>query len=115
MLLSWSTDTSLVDLGFPWTETDSASKATEDSADLDSIANRILADSLAPWDEWSLEVRADQLPRLGDYLPGDWAQIIVGTGHPMIQPGTYRARIMAIDGDHSETVKLTVAPLQGRL
>ncbi|CCQ44308.1 hypothetical protein ARTSIC4J27_232 [Pseudarthrobacter siccitolerans] len=115
MLLSWSTDTTLVDAGFPWTETDVASKTTEDSVDLNSIADRLLADSLAPWDEWSLQVRADQNPMLGEYLPGDWAQINVGLGHPMIEAGIYRVRIMAVDGDHSETVKLTVAPLQGRL
>jgi hypothetical protein len=115
MLISWSTDTSLIDAGFPWTEIDVASKTTEDGADLNAIADRLLADSLAPWDQWSLQVRADQFPRLGQYLPGEWAQVHVGPGHPMIEPGLYRVRIMAVDGDHSETVKLTVAPMQGRL
>lgn len=115
MKLAWSTDLSLVNAGFPWTEIDSASKDVEDVTILQASADRLLADSLAPWDEWSLQVRADQAPRLGDFLPGDWAQIIVGPGHPMIEPGSYRARVMAVDGDHSETVKLTVAPMQGRL
>lgn len=115
MKLAWQTDLTLVNAGFPWTETDIASKDVESQTILDSVANRLLTDSTAPWDEWSLQVRADQRPRLGEFLPGDWAQINVGPGHPMIEPGTYRARIMAVDGDHSETVKLTVAPLQGRL
>lgn len=115
MKLAWSTDLSLVNVGFPWTETDIASKDVESQAVLDSVANRLLADSMAPWDQWSLQVRADHAPSLGQYLPGEWAQINVGPGHPMIEPGTYRARIMAVDGDHTSTVKLTVAPLQGRL
>lgn len=115
MKLAWETDLSLVNIGFPWTETDIASKDVEDQVLLDAVAARLLADSLAPWDVWSLQVRADHFPRLGQYLPGEWAQVNVGPGHPMIDPGSYRVRIMAVDGDHSETVKLTVAPLQGRL
>ncbi|UDL14624.2 minor tail protein [Arthrobacter phage KeAlii] len=115
MKLAWATGLSLVDAGFPWTETDLASKDVESTTILQAAADRLLTDSLAPWDEWSLQVRADQAPRLGAYLPGDWAQIVVGAGHPMIEAGTYRARVMAVDGDHSETVKLTVAPMQGRL
>lgn len=115
MLVSWQTDTTLIDAGFPWTEIDLAAKDVENQVLLDSVADRLLADSLAPWDSWSLQVRADQTPRLGQFLPGEWAQVNVGPGHPMIEPGTYRVRIMAVDGDHSETVKLTVAPMQGRL
>lgn len=115
MKIAWQTDLSLVNAGFPWTEADVAAKEVEDMTILNAVADRLLADSLAPWDSWSLQVRADQFPRLGDYLPGEWAQINVGPGHPMIEPGLYRVRIMAIDGDHSETVKLTVAPMQGRL
>ncbi|KUM41194.1 hypothetical protein [Arthrobacter sp. EPSL27] len=115
MKLAWSTDLRLVNAGFPWTETDIASKDVEDQHILDAVADRLLADSLAPWDQWSLQVRADQRPGLGQYLPGEWAQINVGPGHPMIEPGVYRVRIMAVDGDHTETVKLTVAPMQGRL
>ncbi|QHB36600.2 minor tail protein [Arthrobacter phage Adolin] len=115
MKLAWQTDLTLVNAGFPWTETDIASKEVEDQLVLDAVADRLLADSLAPWDSWSLQVRADSFPRLGQYLPGEWAQINVGPGHPMIEAGTYRVRVMAIDGDHSETVKLTVAPMQGRL
>lgn len=113
MKLAWATDTTLVDAGFPWTETDTASKQVEDQGILDDTARRLLADSAAPWDQWTLSVRADQSPALGAYLPGEWAVIHVGPGHPMITPGAYRVRIMAIDGDHSERVKLTVAPIQG--
>lgn len=115
MLLAWQTNTSLVDAGFPWTEADIAAKEVEDITVLNAIANRLLADSAAPWDQWSLQVRADQYPRLGQYLPGEWAQINVSPGHPMIEAGLYRVRVMAVDGDHSETVKLTVAPMQGRI
>lgn len=115
MLLGWATDLSLVNVGFPWTESDLSAKEVEDMNVLQSGADRLLDDSLAPWDTWSLQVRADQFPRLGSYLPGEWAQINVGPGHPMIEPGMYRVRIMALDGDDSEIVKLSVAPIQGRI
>lgn len=113
MLLAWQTDTTLVENGFPWTEVDMASKQIEDMAVLQGYADRLLADSKAPWDQWTLSVRADVAPKLDQYLPGEWAKIIVGAGHPVIPPGSYRVRILAIDGDDSEIVKLTVAPIQG--
>lgn len=115
MLLAWQTDTTLVEAGFPWTEIDTASKQIEDMNVLQGYADRQLADSMAPWDQWSLSVRADVAPKLSDYLPGDWARIVVGPGHPIILPGEYRVRILAVDGDHTEIVKLTVAPIQGAL
>lgn len=115
MLLAWQTDPTLVEAGFPWTEVDTASKQIEDMDVLQGYADRLLADSAAPWDQWSLSVRADVAPKLSDYLPGDWARIIVGPGHPIILPGEYRVRILAVDGDHTEIVKLTVAPIQGAL
>lgn len=113
MLLAWQTDTELVEAGFPWTEVDTASKQIEDAATLQGYADRLMSDSRAPWDQWTLSVRADVAPRLDQYFPGDWAKIIVGSGHPIIPPGEYRVRILAVDGDHSEIVKLTVAPIQG--
>ena len=111
----WATDPTLAAYGFPWTEIDDSAKDVESPSELQGYADRLLAESGAPWDEWSLEVRADAAPRLGDYLPGDWARINVGPGHPMIEPGVYRVRVMAVDGNDSAAVKLTVAPMQGRL
>jgi hypothetical protein len=113
MKIAWSTDPTLAKLGFPWVETDSASKQVEDPVVLQSASDRLLADSRYPWDTWSLSVRADTEPMLGRYLPGDWATVTVGKGHPMISAGDYSVRIMAVDGDESEVVKLTVAPIQG--
>lgn len=113
MKIAWSTDPTLPKLGFPWVEADSASKQVEDPRVLQSASDRLLADSRYPWDTWSLSVRADTEPVLGRYLPGDWATITVGKGHPMIPAGTYSVRIMAVDGDESQVVKLTVAPIQG--
>lgn len=112
-LIAWQTDRRLIDAGFPWTETDAASKQVDDLGVLQDGVDRQLADSAAPWESWSLSVRADVSPRLGSYLPGDWARINVGPGHPMIEPGFYRVRILAVDGDATEVVKLTVAPIQG--
>jgi hypothetical protein len=114
-LIEWQTSTRLIQAGYPWTEADTARKDVDDIAILQAGADRALEEAAAPWDEWSLTVRADTSPRLGLYLPGDWAAIAVGDGHPIVPRGTYRVRILAIDGDGSAAVKLTVAPIQGSL
>jgi hypothetical protein len=114
-LIEWQTDTRLISGRYPWTEADTAKKDVEDIAVLQASADRAMDESLAPWDEWSLTVRADTTPVLGEYLPGDWAAIAVPDGHPLVPRGTYRVRILAVDGDGSHAVKLTVAPIQGAL
>lgn len=114
-LIVWSTDPSLVQAGFPWTELDASAQDVESPSALQGYSDRLLSEAGAPWDQWTLQVRADAAPRLGDYMPGDWAAVNVGKGHPMILPGFYRVRVMAVDGDATTSVKLTVAPMQGRL
>ena len=111
MLLKSALDTTLVNAGYPWTETDQASKDVEDPNVVQAYANRLLQDSLRPWETWSLTADAAN-PILGHYLPGDWARIFVPRGHPIVPFGEVRARIMAIDGDSSATVKIGLAPIQ---
>lgn len=112
MLLRSALDTTLVDAGYPWTEVDSASKDIEDLTVLQGYANQTQADASRPWETWTLGVRADTDPKLGLYLPGDWAQIRTPEKHPIIRQATHRVRIMSIDGSDSATVKLGLAPIQ---
>lgn len=114
MRLASAMDTALVDAGFPWTEAEESASQEEDLGVLQSMANRKQADSRHPWDTWSLTVRADTEPRLGKYLPGDWALVNTPETHPVLPlGGKIRVRILAVDGDHSNDVKLSVAPIQG--
>lgn len=112
MKLASRTNLTRVLAGYPWTEADSAAKDVEDQAMLQRYADRLAEDSAYPWDTFAVKVRADQEPRLGAYLPGDWAEIIVPDNHPTLDPGPVRVRIMAVDGDESNTVSLTVSPVQ---
>lgn len=114
MKLAYATTTDLLSKGWPWTEVDEAKKDVEDSDILQDGADQLLFESKAPWQQWSIAVRADQSPRLGTYQPGDWARLAIPEGHPILDPGDVRIRIMGISGDDSEKVKLTVAPIQGR-
>ncbi len=112
MKLATAQDTTLITTaGYPWTETDAASKDVEDLGILQSYANAAMTAARRPVETWSLNVRADTSPRLGEYEPGDFAQITVPTGHALLVPGPRRVRIMAIDGDDTQTVKLTPAPM----
>lgn len=113
MKLASQIDTTLVDAGGPWVEVEESGGDEEDLAVLQGLADRTLADAARPWDTWSVTVRADTDPRLGSYLPGDWAVINTPRSHPILPAGIRaRVRILAMDGDHSMGVKLTVAPIQ---
>lgn len=115
MKLKWAPVSAPAPLqGYPWTEADAASKDVEDLGLLQSYADAGMAAARYPIETWSVSVRADTTPRLGTYLPGHWAQAIIPDDHPILDPGPVRVRMMAIDGDHTETVKITLAPIQGR-
>lgn len=115
MLLRWAQDMTLVNAGYPWTEADAAAKDVLDLGILQSGADEAMADAKYPVEHWSVSVRADSSPRLGEYMPGEWAQAIIPDKHPILTPGPFRTRMMAIDGDHTNTVKISLAPMQGRV
>ncbi len=114
MRLKWAQDTTLLTTaGYPWTEADSASKDVEDLTILQGYADTAMASAKYPVETWSVSVRADSSPKLGSYLPGEWAQAIIPDNHPILNPGPVRTRMMSIDGNHSSTVKIVLAPIQG--
>jgi hypothetical protein len=111
MLMSTAVTTALTAQGMPYSEVDTAAKTTETQATLDGTARRLLQDNGSPILTFSITVRADRAPLLGTYWPGDFATVKIPRGHPHLAPGAVRVRIMAIDGDDTENVKVTVAPL----
>ncbi|ALY09166.1 minor tail protein [Arthrobacter phage HunterDalle] len=114
MRLAAARNTRLVQAGYPWTETEQGSSQEESQTVLQSLANRTMADHALPWDAWSMVVKANAEPKLGTYLPGDWAQAITPMDHPVLPAGLRaRVRMLAIDGDHSNNVSIAVAPIQG--
>lgn len=114
MKLKWATDTTLVSRGYPWTETDSASKDIDSEPLLQTYADAAIAQAKYPIETWSVDVRADAEPTLGSYLPGEWAQAIIPEKHPILDPGPVRTRMLSISGDATETVNIALAPIQGR-
>jgi len=114
MLLKSAQDKTLVNAGYPWTEKDAASKDVLDLTILQAGADEAMAAAKYPVENWSVSVRADSDPKLGSYSPGEWAQAIIPKDHPILVPGPFRTRMMAIDGDHTSTVKISLAPIQGR-
>lgn len=113
MKLRYSTNEAMLKLGWPWTEVDNASKQEESVAVLQALANQDIAAASGPEEQFSITVRADVAPALGSYLPGDFATVVIPDNHPMLNKGPQRVRIMAIDGDATNEVKLTVAPFVG--
>lgn len=112
MKLATDQDLNLIQYAeYPWTEADAASKDVEDPVILQGHANAAMAAARRPVETWDVTVRADNSPLLGQYSPGDFARINVPEGNPMIEAGNRRVRVMAIDGDNTQTVKLTPAPM----
>lgn len=112
MKLATAQDLSLIqNAGYPWTEADAASKDVEDLTILQGHTAYAMAAARRPVETWNLSVRANTSPVLGNYSPGDFAQLTVPEGNPMIEAGVRRVRLMAIDGDGTSTVKLTPAPM----
>jgi|GEM_PF-845355 len=112
MKLATASSRVLLDAGYPYTEADVGAKDVEDQGILQANADQLLDAGSGTWEQWSLTVRADQAPMLGSYRPGDWARINVPPWHPILDAGERRVRVMAIDGDHTLEVKLTVAPIR---
>lgn len=113
MMLAGGYARTLLDDGHPFTERDESSKDVEDQGLLQGYADRLLGDSQDTWSTYSVSVRADTAPRLGTYTPGDVAALVTTADHPVLPGGRHLMRIMAADGDHTATVKLTVAPILG--
>ena len=112
MKLATAQDLDLIQsAGYPWTEADAASKDVEDQGILQGHADYAMAVARRPVETWDLTVRAGTSPLLGKYTPGDFAKITVPKNNPMIAAGVRRVRLMAIDGDNTETVQITPAPM----
>lgn len=109
MKLAYATNQDLITRGMPWLEVDEK-RDVEDSSVLQRHANQLRAESAAPITVVGAQVRADASPVLGEYQPGDWAQFIIPEGHPTLDPGSQRVRIMAVDGGGTGVVSLAVSP-----
>lgn len=115
MPLAEHTDRTMLDQGYPWLELDTASKQEADEGVLKRLARQDIQAAAGPELSFTINVDALTTPVLGEYLPGDWADVVVPDGHPLIPAGQVTVRIMGVDGDDTNTVKLTVAPVIGDL
>lgn len=97
--------------GYPWMEKDTAAKQEANLATLHRMAAQDRSASAAPKQQFSVSVDAASTPTLGEYMPGDWATVRVPDGHPILPAGRATVRIMGIDGDATQSVKITVAPI----
>lgn len=116
MRLASATDTELLNGGWPYLEAEVSSSSEENLGPLQELADQVQEEQRVPWDTWTVEVRADQRPKLGTYQPGDWAVVRTPEGHPILDPNELtRVRILAVDGSSSQTVSLQVGPVQSRV
>lgn len=113
MLVGAATDLSLASNGWPWTEVDNASKQEESLDTLNALALADLAQAMGPEEQFSITVRADGVNALGEFMPGDFARVVIPDNHPLLDPGPQRVRIMGLDGGWDNQVKITVAPFIG--
>lgn len=111
--MGWADDSTLVKAGYPYLETVQAGMDVADEAILKGHAQAALALNRHPVSTWGAVVDAHSDPKLGTYLPGDMATVTVPNTHPLLPGGMSQTRIMAIDGDPTQQVKLAFAPIGG--
>lgn len=106
--------TVLTDAGFPLLEVlGTGQEQNKSTASLNSAARGLLRKSNRPTETWTVTVRRDEIPRVGQYSIGDWASLTVA-GDPYLPDGTYRTRITSIS-DQADDIALGLAPTVGGL
>lgn len=111
-------DRTLIDLGYPLMELETdASSSTTLVETLDAWNASTLRTAGKPWEFWSFAVRTDQRPYPHEYAPGDYIEVIVTKDTPVsggfVPPGTYRRRIVALDGDLGPLITVTCGEVYG--
>jgi hypothetical protein len=102
--------TAPLDAGYPLLETDASYTSVIDQGTLDAHALGLVLYAQRPWATWSLGVRADASPTLGEYRPGDWCAVHVPPDHGYLPEGEYRTRVLSFSGDLTTQVSLKLAP-----
>lgn len=120
VLLSQADSTALTSAGYPLTEfVDRTHNGVLVQADLDAYAAQLLTDHNRPAVALKIKVRNDGAPadgasasgpRLGQYVAGDYCQLVVPSGW-YLPAGARRARILQIDGDLSFECTLTLSTI----
>lgn len=105
-------DLGMVNVGYPWTDRVLAGMDVLGEDLLNEYAAQYITVNRGALTSWTVTVSAETAPRLGTYLPGDFARLFIPQDHPIIPGGLAPARIMAIDGDGTDQVKLTFAPVR---
>jgi hypothetical protein len=111
-----ATNDALLDKGYPLRDIHSDASSIEDRGVLAAYALQKLNDGSSSIQQWSVTVSvsgSNGTPSLTDATPGQFAVIYIPKDHPSIKGGKYRTRIMALDGDGSDKMKLTLAPMLG--
>lgn len=102
------TNTALTNQGYPLLEVVDSAHATDDTDELvQGYATELARVGSKPTEFWSFSVRADELPTLGQYRPGDFCEIRMAND-PYVPDGKYRRRIVDMSGDQDgKWVKVT--------
>lgn len=98
--------------GYPLLEDTFSHSTASRTNTLRNHTRAYLQQGSAPWATWSLTVRRDESPLLGEYTVGDWARVHVGADHPMVPEGVHRARIAKVSGAvEDQNVKIDLMPV----
>lgn len=115
LLMEYADDMTLVDVGFPLTETRESRGSIEDRTTAARWASGNLDATARPWQSWKFTVRAGMSPRLGSYRPGDFARVWIPEQDDylslLLPKGSHRARVLQVSGGMGDEVAITLVPL----
>ena len=97
--------------GFPLLEiVDSAHQSASSQAQVQGFADNLVAQGVSPYETWSIEVQADEVPTVGSYYVGDFIRVNI-VNNEYVPANTYVQRIVSYSGDAvSKFVKIDCVP-----
>lgn len=109
MLLRTASSTWLTDAGYPLMDVVEQRKTTEKATTLTGHAQARLDAFDRPYMGLTVTLAAGD-DQVRQAAVGDWAQVVVGQGHPYLPAGPYRSRISRISRTDEQTVQVTMTP-----
>lgn len=110
---AYSTDTSLVSVGWPPLEyVDSTHQSVVDLTTLQGHADEWIRFYKKPIEVWQVEVQATVSPVIGTYKPGDLASFNMRE-HPWIPAGSYQQRILGWQNAGPSRLRLILEAREG--
>jgi hypothetical protein len=106
-----SNNLTTLNAGYPVLEiVDSAHQSATSQGQVQGFADNLVLQGVSPYETWTIEVEADQIPTVGSYYVGDFIRVNI-INNEYVASGVYVQRIVSFSGDTiGKFVKIDCVP-----